>query len=691
MSNKININEGQNNLLNLKIDISQTEEDKDYSQAISTLNNQNNPQYDYISKKYENEPSLEFTSKNKLDNLNNLQLSKMYRNIRNHENKKITEKFEDKIYNLNSQISLLNQDLKILKKENLSLEEELGFLQSEKEKLIKIKNDEIELLKEKINDLEEKYEKEKVKKNENEKKAKNFRNKAEEYDVIYDKLKKVTEENDYLLSVNNNLNDSLAKVQKENMIINEKYLEQKANLEGLKIDIDGLNQNILFYEDKTKEQENKINNLEIELKKAKLINKNNEQLMVDNDLNLNLSRLNHNSFMINNKINDEINNMKIIHEKEILNIKKEYDKIIKSKTDDFLIEINEYKNKISDYELRLKDKENAVNLYKNHLDDYNTKTNDEINLLKIELDNKKKELDSKNNMYQEQIAALTLHKNENDKLKEKIKSLKEDINLMEIDYMKQIDEEKKEKIKLKEKILKYEEIEDELAKIIKDKKNEINLDKLGDEKYFKNVGQKKYNQSLILINTIKIMKVEIEKLKIENEQLNNNLKIADDQCNIYKNISDKINQPYAYLVKNLQDKDLEALKLNQIISNKDQAINKLKQQCELYENQINTMKNEMASIINNRKQINNLENLLINYVNNENEGKNNDRDIDRISYFLNNFNNNVSVSFDKKFAQTNNNFNKNFNMTGKSQNNNFMTFPQNKYLTMTNFNKNNNK
>ena len=172
-----------------------------------------------------------------------------------------------------------------------------------------------------------------------------------------------------MLSVNNNLNDSLAKVQKENMIINEKYLEQKANLEGLKIDIDGLNQNILFYEDKTKEQENKINNLEIELKKAKLINKNNEQLMVDNDLNLNLSRLNHNSFMINNKINDEINNMKIIHEKEILNIKKEYDKIIKSKTDDFLIEINEYKNKISDYELRLKDKENAVNLYKNHLDD----------------------------------------------------------------------------------------------------------------------------------------------------------------------------------------------------------------------------------------------------------------------------------------------------------------------------------
>jgi hypothetical protein len=379
--------------------------------------------------------------------------------------------------------------------------------------------------------------------------------------------------------------------------------------------------------------------------------------------------------MVNNKINDEINNMKIKHEKEILNLKKEYDNIIKSKTNDFILDIKEYKNKISDYELRLKDKENAVNLYKSHLDDYNMKTNEEIHLLKIELDNKTNELNAKNNIYKEHIATITRYKTENEKLNEKNESLKEQIIFMQSDYMKQIDEEKKEKNKLKENLAKYEQIEEELAKLISDKKNELKLD---DEKYFKNLGQKKYNQCLILINTIKIMKVEIEKLRIENDQLNNNLKIVNDQCNVYKNISDKINQPYAYLVKNLQDKDIETLKLNQIISNKDESINKLKQQCELYENQINTMKNEMATIINNRKQINNLENLLINYVNNENEGKNNYKDIDRIGYFLNNFNNNVSLD-NKDFSRTNANFNprRRFNITGNNiKDNNYMTFPE---------------
>ena len=174
------------------------------------------------------------------------------------------------------------------------------------------------------------------------------------------------------------------------------------------------------------------------------------------------------------------------------------------------------------------------------------------------------------------------------------------------------------------------------------------------------------------------MKVEIEKLRIENDQLNNNLKIVNDQCNVYKNISDKINQPYAYLIKNLQDKDLETLKLNQIINNKDQTINKLKQQCELYEKNINTMKNDMAMIINNRKQINNLENLLINYVNNENKGKNNIKDIDRISYFLNNFNNNVSLG-NKDFSRTNVNFHpmSRYDISGNIKgDNNYMTFPE---------------
>ena len=665
MSNNINNIEG-NNLLDLKIKISESEESKDYSQSLSILNNQSKPQLVKILKQYQDEASLD----NSLKNLSSFQLSKMYRNMRNNENKKLIEKYENKILDYNLKLDSLNQELKLTKKEKLSLKDELEFIELEKEKLLNIKNSEIEILKEKLNNLEEKYEKVKEKNKENAQKVNEYNKKAEEYDNLFNKIKKYEEENNYLLSNNSSLNDSLAQLHKENLIINEKYLELKTTNEELKIKNEGLNQNILFYENKAKEQENKLTILETELKKIKLLNKNYEQIMADIDLNLNTSKYNNNSFIVNNKINDEINIMKIKQEKEISNIKKEYDKILKEKTDEFISNINEYKNKISDYELRLKDKENAINLYKSYLDDNNNKTKDEINLLKIELDNKKNELNLKNTIYQEKIASITMLQNENEKLNEKNESLKEQFLLSQSDYMKKIEKEKKEKIKLKEKIFKYEEIEEKLTQLINDKKKEINLK---DEKYFKNLGEKKYNQCLILMNTIKIMKVEIEKLKIENEQLNNNLKIINDQCNIYKNISDKINQPYAYLIKNLEDKNLEGLKLNQIISNKEQTINKLKKQCEIYENQINIMKNEMAVIINNRKQIDNLENLLINYVNKENEGKNNMKDIDRISYFLKNFNSNISFN-NQNFNKTNSYFKSNRNNIQESG---FMTFPQN--------------
>jgi len=465
----------------------------------------------------------------------------------------------------------------------------------------------------------------------------------------------------------------LAKLQKENYIINEKYLELLGNIEGLKIDKNGLSKKVRFYENKMKEQEDRINNLEKELKEMKLLNRNYEQIIADKDLNLNFSKINNNSFLANNKLSEEINEMKIKHEKEISKLKNDYNKILEDNKKDFNIEINEYKKKIEDYEIKLINKENSVILNKSHIDEQNKRTNEEINLLKIELNNKENELSSMNSLIQEKIADLTFYKKKAEEFKENNISLR----LNESDYMKKIEEEKIKNSKLYEKIMKYESNEEELAKLLNEKKNEIIDKDKNSEKYFKYLGDKRYNQCLSLINTIKIMKVEIEKLKIENEKLKNNLKIVNDQCNVYKNISDKMDKPYSYLVKNLQDKDLETLKLNKIISNKDQTINKLKQQCEIYENTINSLKKELSTIINNRKQINNLENLLMNYINNENEGRKNNTDMNRINYFLNNFN--KSISFDNNNFQTSNNFNNNKNMDSSSQfnNSNYMTFPQN--------------
>ena len=612
MSNK------NNKLLNnLLAEISKSEEDE----------NEDSKQISFISNKSNN-------SKIKLDRNKNINIEKM--NIYN-------DNYENKITDLQAQISYLKSTLKTKEQENKSLKDKVELNNYEIKSLEKSREKDKIMNEEKYNYLQEKYNYEHEKYEEISKKIKEYQKKANEYDLINNQLKDLKDENKYLSEANIELNDSTSSLRKENIIINQKYLELQSSLEQLKIEKNGLNENILFNENKIQKQEKIIKDQENEINKLKLSIKNYEQFMSDNESKLNISKNNLNtSFMVKNKINDEAINLKLKHEKEILNLKNEYEDIIKLKEKDYQLEKKEYQEKISNYELKLKEKQNSLDIYKSHIDTNSKKIEEEINALKLDLDTKIKELESKNSLCQEQMTALAIYKNENEKLNEKFEFIRSELLLNESKFMKEIEELKTENVKLKEKIKINEDIDDELDKLLIDNKDIIDKNKKSSLN-LKDLKMQKYNKCLKLINTIKRQNIEIEKLRMENTQLNNNLEMVNEQCNVYKNISDKINQPYAYLVKSLQDKDLEKLQLNKLLLDKEQNINELKQQCEAYENKINSMKKDLAMIIKNREQINNLENLLQSVANREKDDNSN-TDINRLNYFINNFNKSISFA-----------------------------------------------
>ena len=68
------------------------------------------------------------------------------------------------------------------------------------------------------------------------------------------------------------------------------------------------------------------------------------------------------------------------------------------------------------------------------------------------------------------------------------------------------------------------------------------------------------------------------------------------------------------------------------------------------------MKKDLSTIINNREHINNLENLLQNAYNKGKE-ENENNDINRLNYFLNNFNKSISFVNNNNLQNSNNNFN----------------------------------
>jgi chromosome segregation ATPase len=246
---------------------------------------------------------------------------------------------------------------------------------------------------------------------------------------------------------------------------------------------------------------------------------------------------------------------------------------------------------------------------------------------------------------EEQKAALAMLKNDNDALKDKNDLLRSEMIKIQSEYKAEIAEYKIQLSGLTEKLKIYDNMENELDNAI----NQAPVEgEPGDQEIINIIremptsNKRRIDQCLNLANKVRMLSVENEKLKLINDKINQELQTVNDQCNIYKNVADQVKQPNSYLITNLQDKEMEIYKLKQDISDKDQENNKLKMQCESYQEIIKKMENDMNTLVNNRKKIDDLNSILTNYINNENKGFNNYNDVKNLSEYVNNFNSNIN-------------------------------------------------
>ena len=148
--------------------------------------------------------------------------------------------------------------------------------------------------------------------------------------------------------------------------------------------------------------------------------------------------------------------------------------------------------------------------------------------MKIQLNSKTEELNSRIAVYEEQVAALSLFKNENETLKEKLDYIRGELIKRESEYRSEVAEYKAQISILKEKLSAYDNIENELDKVIVDSAIASEADNTKDNKDIIKIIQdipttnkRRINQCLALANKVKIISLENEKLKNMNEQLNN--------------------------------------------------------------------------------------------------------------------------------------------------------------------------
>ena len=641
-SNSNNASQNNDLLFNAKIPISESEDDKtQYNQEPKNSQNQINKHLIY--KKGAKKLSI---PKKKFEDGSISESTFLEKNNKSDSNRLLLKKYQSEVERLTNKIDDLKKKLFEEKKLKLDLQEELNYVKLEKEKLSKINNIEIEKTQERNISLEEQNKKLIIKNEDLQKKLDEYSPKIWQYDQVNEKYKKLVEEHRSLLTTNQTLNELLNENKIKREDIDSDYQKIKLENKALSQNNESLKKDLEVNKNKVIDQDEKIKDLENEIRDMRKMNQNYIEKLTDKNLNID------NTYK--DKLNKDLENMRKNYETDLSNLRKQYDDLTEKKTSYLKEERDEYKAKCNKYEKMIKEKDESLNLVKNELFKINTNTKEQMSSLKLQLNAKIEELNSLKLIYDDKLSGLKIIKNDNEALKEKNDLLRNEMIKNQSDYKAELAEYKAQISVLSEKLKSYDRMEDQLDNVINgspDVGENDNQEIMHVIKDIPTSNKRRINQCLNLANKVKELSVENEKLRLINDKINNELREANDHCNLYKGVADQVKQPTSILITNLQQKEMEIYKLKQ--ENKDLELekNQLKSQCESLQETIDKMKNEIQTLVNNRKKIDDLQMILNSYIRDEKKGLNNYNDIENLNTHLSNFNSNFNNSLNKYSTQ----------------------------------------
>ena len=549
-------------------------------------------------------------------------------------NYELIKKYEGKVEELKNEIYEVKKELKVVKRDKLDIEQELQEAKEEKEKLERRQDIELRRYKDKNTNLEDQINKLNSDYDVLKRKYDEYYPKILEYKDVLEKCKKLEKENRVLSENNNILKEQFNEGKNRKLDAEKNYENLKLENMILNQNNNNLKKNLIENEIKIKSQEEKIAELENDIRDMNKRNQNYIDKLTEKNLSLD------NTYK--DKVTKELNEMRNRYENDIFMLKKQYDDLSEQKTSYLKEERDDYRSKYTKSEMMLKEKEESLNIIQTQLRDLISKTNAETSNLRLQLNIKTEELNSKTAIYEEQISSLEMFKKENDALKEKNDLLRSEIIKLDAENKTKLSQYIIELRTAKEKLKLYEDAENKLDNLINlapgDEDNEL-VEIIKDTP---SSNKRRINQNLTLATKVKMLNEENEKLRLINDDMNNKLQEMSDQCKIYKGIIDNVKQPNSYLITKVKDAETEIYRLKQDISNKEQENGRLREECKTHIETINKMQNDMQKMMDNRKKIDDLQLMLTNFIKNEKNGKNNYNDVDYMNNYVNNFNNNLN-------------------------------------------------
>ncbi len=116
---------------------------------------------------------------------------------------------------------------------------------------------------------------------------------------------------------------------------------------------------------------------------------------------------------------------------------------------------------------------------------------------------------------------------------------------------------------------------------------------------------------MVLAQKLKL--ITIEKGKLTHELSNKKDEISNliKENAVLRDLLDKTKQPYCYLIKRIEELELELIKARENIKNKDNNLKRYANENELQEQKIENLSSDLKSVLVNRAKLENIEEMML--------------------------------------------------------------------------------
>ena len=582
------------------------------SDINNSINNNNNNYLKHPSKKnILIEKNFVSDSSSKNIKINDKKKSSKKKTVPIPNNSALLEKLQTEINTLSYQNDILN-------KKNIDLKEELEQLNKNIKTMNENHNNEILLLYEKITQSQFRVnsKEEEIKKLneiiENNKKT------IIDYDSIKLDNKKLNFEIDHLKKTIENLNNFIKNLQKNISSNQDKFNKEKTENDLNKKERIFILNDAFVSKEKNKELETNIKKLEKENENLKELNKNLVTKIETYD------KTKEKEFK--ERLEKEKEILKNKYKKDVEELNKNLNNLHQNKID-LLNEQNfELKKKNNEDNKTLKNLNNTLNLNKLENNNQIKALNEKISFNKINENLKEIEINRLNNVNNNNFEIINLLQNENKALKEKNILFQKEIEKISFNAYNEVQKLKEKMIYIENLNKNYEQIESELDNVLS--KNMIKS--TNDEKLIKAMEtlpmnkKKRISQCLILAQRLKEVINENNKLNNEIINLENEKNSFKEQKEIYENINQKTQEPYDFILKKLNKNEI-------LLKDKTNELEDLKNRFKIVmeenknlSDKYNEIENDLRTVLLNREKIDRLNEIVTNYIQQENNQRTQD-------------------------------------------------------------------